>query len=445
MLFSEYQGTKWTNDDEKEHYPSIIEWWCLEAFFKTIENQKKWSLKTTFSEYHKKKNDGSIFFITLFDQITGKPIAYYTRNDLKKLISVSDRFYIQYEDSNIQGKYPRYTMKLFDKTNKIHYDLTCQAISNPRWIAQDITDGWLPMGFGFYRYGFIPKCTISGTMNLNNNNYTVDGLGYFEHVWGDFSYESPIAQFKKLPKTLKIFANLTGWRLKQLTPKIPTSIKISTENNPFGYDWAWALLDNGWTVFYGNSLFWIMKGPAFGTLIISSDGKTYDEYGDIKFHYNEVRYARNYDFYYPSDFEIKARKGKKTIILRFRMTSESHEFKIRYPKGKYWLGYIICEATGIAEGTYSDGHKTINLLGISKIEPQRQISILGHNALNFQFNKPPNGLGIKIDFESHYLKKRLSASVHLLPKFQLKWMLERLHKNIKNAPVKENRKSKINK
>ncbi len=183
-----------------------------------------------------------------------------------------------------------------------------------------------------------------------------------------------------------------------------------------------------------------MNGPAFGTLIVSSDGKTYDEYGDIKFNYNKIRYARNFDFYYPSDFEIKARKGKKTIILRFRMTSESHEFKVRYPETKYWLGYIICEATGIVNGTYSDEHGTINLSGISKIEPQRQISILGHNALSFQINKPPKGFGIKVDFESHYLKKRLSANFQLLPKFQLKCILKHLNDNIKNTLEQDNKK-----
>ena len=190
----------------------------------SVNDMVQYVLKAKFSEYHEKKNEGSIYFITLFDQTTGKPIIYYTRNDTKKLTSYSDRFYIEYEDSYIQGKYPTYKIKLKDKKNNIYYDLNFQAISNPRWIAQDITDGWLPMGFGFYRYGFIPKCNISGKMRFKNRDYSVDGLGYFEHVWGDFNYDNPIAQVKEISRTLKIYTKLTGWRLKQLTPKIPSSI-----------------------------------------------------------------------------------------------------------------------------------------------------------------------------------------------------------------------------
>jgi len=46
----------WT-DDEKEHCQSIIEWWCVEAFFDNKKSNKKWSFKVTFSEYHNKGDE----------------------------------------------------------------------------------------------------------------------------------------------------------------------------------------------------------------------------------------------------------------------------------------------------------------------------------------------------------------------------------------------------
>jgi hypothetical protein len=440
MSSKKSKKTIWTDDDESEHYPSIIEWWCIEAFFDNKNSKKKWSLKATFTEYHDKGDEGSVFFITLFDQITGKPYIYYTRNDSKKLVSSPDCLKIQYEDSNLQGKYPIYSLKLNDKTNDIKYDLVCHAISNPRWIAQEISDGWLPMGFGFYRYGFIPKCNISGTIKIKDKELPISGYAYYEHVWGDFNYDNPMAQITAIPRTLKIIKDLTKWRLRYIKPKIPDIIKLSTENNPFGYDWAWAILDNGWSIFYGNILFWLMNGPVFGTLIVTSDGKNYEEYGNIKFHYNELKYAKNYDFYYPTDFEITARKEKKCIRLRFRMTTDCHEFQSRYYYGKYWLGYIICEAPGIVEGEYSDGDQKIKLKGICRIEPQRQISILGHNEITIRFKKPPKEFGFQVDFESHFFRKKIMVSVNLIPKIRFKWNFEKIQKEIKNAPIKKQEK-----
>jgi len=49
------------------------------------------------------------------------------------------------------------------------------------------------------------------------------------------------------------------------------------------------------------------------------------------------------------------------------------------------------------------------------MEPQRQISKLGHNSLKLDFLLPPKGVGIDADFNSHYLKKRITTRIHLVP------------------------------
>jgi hypothetical protein len=208
--------------------------------------------------------------------------------------------------------------------------------------------------------------------------------------------------------------------------QIPRSIKFSTENNPFGYDWVWALLDNGWMIFYGNMMFWIAEGPIAGTLIFSKDGKTYTEFCNVHFKYNKMQYSEKYDFYYPTELEATAIKGKEKLHLRFRMTNESREYVSRFYSGKYWLGFVICEEPGIVDGYYFDGEKEIKLSGICKIEPQRQASIIGHNSLKIDFVKPPEGVGISFDLNSHYFKKKIFTKIQLAPNPKIKINFQRI-------------------
>jgi len=405
----------WTPEDEREHFPSIMEWWCAIAFFRTIENNKKWSFKGSFTEWFEKPKTGSVMSMTLFDQDTGKHIIYGSRNGKDKLESANDRFYVKYEDSLIEGTYPKYKIYFNDKENNIKFNINYEAEALPHWIAQDITGGWLPMGLGFYRYGFIPKCKVSGTMVTSDKTYQIEGNGYFEHVWGSIKYYDTLENLSGLKKSLSIYSKLIGWWIRNHKIRIPKSIEFSTENNPLGYDWAWALLDNGWMIFYGNIMFWLSEGPIAGTLILSKDGKTYTEFCNVHFKYNKTKYSETYDFYYPTELEAIATKGKEKLHLKFKMTGECREYESRFSKGKYWLGFVICEAPGVVDGYYFDGEKKTKLSGICKIEPQRQASVVGHNSLRLEFTKPPNGVGISFELDSHYFKKKVFFKIQLAP------------------------------
>jgi hypothetical protein len=286
----------------------------------------------------------------------------------------------------------------------------------PHWVAQNITDGWLPWGFGFYRYGFIPKLDFSGKMKIKNKILNLKGTGYFEHVWGDWSFHNPLVKGKNFSNAIKLYSKLGGWWLNNHKIKIPKSITFTSENNPIGYDWVWAILDNGWTIFYGNIMLWIMEGPAAGILILSKDDESYEEYCNIDFKYNKIKYSKNYEFLYPSELEITARKDKKILHLNFLMTNECREFIQKFPDGKYWCAFVICEAPGIVNGYYYDGKKNIKLKGFSKIEPQRQISMLGHNSLKLNFILPPKGVGATFYLDSHFLRKKIKAQIKLTPR-----------------------------
>ena len=417
----------WTPKDEREHPRSVLEWWCIEAFFKSIEDKKRWSLKGALNEWFmEKKETGSTFSLTLFDLDKNKHFIGYSRNESTKLKSAKDSFYVRYNDSFMKGLYPNYKMYFNDKKNNIKFNINYHAEAKPRWIAQDITDGQLPLGLGFYRYGFIPKGNVSGTMQINDKTYHLEGKGYFEHAWGDFWYDDPFKNFSGLKKTISTYFKLFGWWLHNHKISIPKSITLSTENNPFGYDWVWALLDNGWTIFYGNIMFWMMNGPVAGTLIFSKDGKTYTEFGNVYFHYNKIQYSKKYDFYYPTEIEVAAKHGKEKLHLQFKMTTECREYVSRFRDGKYWVGFVICEAPGEVKGFYYDGEEKKRLKGLCKMEPQRQVSIIGHNSLKINFIKPPNGVGISFELDSNYLKKKMYTKIQLAPSPKIKMNIKKI-------------------
>ncbi|KYK34606.1 MAG: hypothetical protein AYK22_05190 [Thermoplasmatales archaeon SG8-52-3] len=403
----------WTTSDERPHDLSMQEWWCLESFFKTIKDKKKWCIRAYFWECEKKsKKTLSIFDFSLFDLTKGNNIIYNTRRS-ELLEKAKDRFDIRYEDSFIQGEYPNYKMIFNDKKNDILLKVDSHADSLPHWIANEATNGWLPMGLGVFRYGFIPKNKITGTLHINNKVYKLRGHGYFEHVWGDFLYKNPLGTIFSFKKTFSTYINLIKWWHKNNKIKLPNSIVFSSENNPLSNDWAWAIFENGWTIFYGNILFWIMEGPATGILILSKDGRNYIEFGKIWFKYNKIRHSKEFDCVYPSDIEIIAQNKKEKLHLNFKMTTKSRELIERFPKNRHWIGLTVNETPGKIDGYYYNDKEKIKLKGYCKIEPHRQISRFGHNRLKVDFIYPPKGMGINSELISNYLKKKINMSIRL--------------------------------
>lgn len=424
------QGNPWSSDDEKEHFPSVLEWWCTEGFLHDVTHKKQWSYKGSFTEWCTTNNElGSTYDFTLFDYKTNEYVSRHLRSDMEKLdvsYDDSDNIITRFNDSYLTGSYPDYKMKYDNSEKDIFLKLQYQAQSLPHWITQDITGGYLPMGFGFYRYGFIPRNTVNGILHLQGEDVKVKGTGYYEHVWGDFSYKNPLADFSFVKKSLSIYQKLTAWWIYHHTLKIPDSLKFSSENNPLGYDWMWAVLDNGWSVFLGNILFWVAEGPIFGTCILTKDGKHYQEFCNVHYKYKQVEHSKKFDFVYPTKIEIIAKKDDEKLRLTAEMIMPCREFVTPLHQKK-WLAFVICEAPGKVTGTYSKKDETVTLSGDCKIEPQRQVSVYGHNLLSIDFIKPPKGVGISVDFESHYLKKKLSSTFCFNPLPKIQCSMKKIH------------------
>jgi hypothetical protein len=415
----------WSPDDEKEHYPSVLEWWCTEGFINDEAKEKTWCFKGSFSEWcTKDKKHGSTFDFTLFDPDTKKHFSSYIRNDKNKLdikYEKQDKICIRFDKSFLSGSYPSYNVRFENIKDQIILELDYNTKALPHWITQEITGGYLPMGFGFYRYGFIPRNTIQGTLQLQDKSITVHGTGYYEHVWGDFSYKNPLSDLSYLIKSISIYQKLVAWWIYHHQPKIPNKLKFYSENNPLGYDWIWGILDNGWSFFLGNILFWVAEGPMFGTLILTKDGKKYQEFCDVCFKYKNLEPSKHFDFVYPTCIEIIAKHNQEILTLNCEMTMPCREF-ITPLYQKNWIAFVICEAPGKVSGVYTSDSEHITLNGKCKIEPQRQVSVRGHNELLIDIIKPPEGVGINIELASNFLKKQIKASLIFQPRPQ--WLLK---------------------
>ena len=277
QTMNEKDKNPWSPRDEGDHYPVMKEWWTLETLFKTLEDNRKWNLMTSFA-YNMETNT-CFFHYVLFD-ITSKKCVLDKDidDDIEKLSHKKNKVDLKYGKSSVSGLYPNYHIHIEDEEKGFIADMDYKAKSVPHWIAQDKTNGFLPIGLNFYRYGFLPNCDLVGTLKLKEKSYKIQGIGYIEHAYGNWSYEKPIRRFSNIKKTLSIYKRLGKWWLSENRPKIPKSIEFTTENNAFGYDWLWGIFDNGWSLFFGNSMFWISEGPSLGALYITPDGVNYWEF-----------------------------------------------------------------------------------------------------------------------------------------------------------------------
>lgn len=405
----------WTPEDEGDHYPSMKEWWCIETLFKTLEDNRKWNLKASIA--YELETPSCFFIYHLFDITTKKLVARKAINDdIKKFSHTKNKVDLKYEKNSIKGLYPNYKIHIEDDEKNFTSDMSYKAKIFPHWSAQDSTNGYLPIGLDYYRYGWLLNCDLSGTIKIKEESHRIEGKGYLEHAWGNWSYKNPFQKLSGLRKTVSTYANLIERWLSHNNPKIPDRIAFTTENNPFGYDWFWGIFDNNWSVFYGNSLFWLSKGPALGVLTLFTEGNNYLDFSDVQFRYNKVLYVKEYDIYYPSDLTITAKIDDKKFKLRVWPVCEGYEYIDEFKGDGFYRAFIMSEMPGRIEGIYTDDERTVKLEGDCKIVQQRQPSILGHNSLTIDFLKPPRGIGITFDLESHYLKKKMFTKLQLAPR-----------------------------
>jgi len=419
------QKNPWTPEDEGDHYPSMKEWWCIQTLFKTLDDNRKWNLKSSFA--YELERPSCFFLCHLFDLTSKKLVFRKSINDkLEKLSIKKNKVDLQYGNNFIKGLYPSYKIQINEEEKEIFADLTYNAKILPHWSAQDISNGYLPFGLDYYRYGWLLNCDLTGTFKFKRDSHKIKGTGYLEKAWGNWSYTNPFQKLSGFKRSFSTYGNLFYWWFSNRRPKIYDRISFTTENNPFGYDWFWGIFDNDWSIFYGNALFWLSEGPAFGVLTLFTEGNNYIDFCNVNFRYNECKYIKEYDMYYPVDLNITAVQDDKKIKLRAYPACDIYEYVEKFEGDGFYKAFALPEIPGRVEGIYTDDKKEVKLKGDCKIEQQRQPSKLGHNSIKIDILKPPKGVGLNVDFDFHYLKKKGYTKLQLIPRPKLSFKFENI-------------------
>jgi len=371
----------------------IREWWNIDAF---VKGEKNYSITASF-EYEKETPAANLFF-TLFDWDENKTYDLGSYEDDISTIKCNSRYEvnISYKSSWMKGRYPKYIVHL--ENEGVIVELELQAVSKPKFVLED-EGGILPIGFGYYKYLFIPKCRVKGWIKFNGIFEKVEGAGYFEHVWGNWSYNNPL----KGGAILHYF-RLFDWWIKNKNISM-NSITVAS-NNPFGYDWCWASFSNGWALFYGAIPFWVEE-MKFGIAYLC-DGEKIMELGKIYYEYLDGIFCEG--TYIPTKIKLVA-EGNEKLVLIMKMDKKPHLYK-DYLNSFYWEKLILYECPGKIKGYFINDEK-IDLDGYCEIEIERQISIFKY--LLFKLNPLQNGL--QILFISYLLNIILTLEFHLKPFF----------------------------
>ena len=401
----------WSPRDEGDHFPCGREWWDVDAFFEP-EGMGNWSLTASFE--YEMETPACNLFLTVFDMDSGICYNLGSYGDpIGTLSHEKNRVKLSYYNSWMEGLYPNYTVH-FERKNfviNLHY----KAVTPPAWVADEISGGVLPMGLGYYRYGFIPSCRVTGNITIGNKTAELHGNGYYEHVWGNWTYSNPLKNPSNLKNVSSAYKHLAKWWLSHHSFRIPSSIAFSSDNNMFGYDWIWSSFSNGWSMFYGNIPSWVCRGPAFGIFYLVSDEGKYITFSNISYEYGNMVYVKDYDVYYPSEIKIFAREGAQVLSLKFNMVCNVHTYLDTNLSSSYWRAIFLWESPGYVSGYYFDGVNNITLDGKCEIEPERQVSVFGYNYLGLNFTTPPHGLGIEISILSHFFRISTDMLLQILP------------------------------
>lgn len=417
-----YPVDTWTPEDEGDHFPCGREWWNVDTFF-VIDGMGNWSLTSSFE--YEMETPACNLFLTVFNMDNGTSYSLGSYGDpVGTLTYEKNMVKLRYQNSWMEGLYPEYVVH-FERKNFI-INLHFEAATPPQWVAGNISNGILPMGSGYYKYGFIPFCRVTGNITVDGKYGELRGTGYYEHVWGNWTYSNPFRNPSDLRGIYTAYKNLTKWWLSHHSLSIPSSIAFSSDNNIFGYDWIWASFDNNWSMFYGNVPSWVCQGPAFGILYLVSDEGEYLSFSNISYEYGSMVYVADYDVYYPSEIKIKACAGDKKLELDAGMTCDIHTYLDRNLSSRYWKAIFLWESPGYISGFYSDGNENVSLNGKCEIEPERQVPAIGHNYLGLNFTTPPDGIAIGISIISHFFGIGIDILFQISPAIKFHFVINSL-------------------
>lgn len=252
-------------DDEGAHYNKIVvnrEWWYYSAIFDKNSELAEWTVSISFN--HMARNDfllskPDMLVVTLhgpngeeYGGIINKQRGGGIIWDPTLQVKSSDKeIILEFEDSWVQGMYPKWTVHIkdndVDDNNDIIIDLEFSAPNLAIWTHHNRLFNEGKSKIASYIF---TGCKVEGTVTINGKEHTVEGIGRHEHSWS--------------------------------TSLLKSVIK--------GWDWCHITLDNGWNIYYSNYYLssqiissMTYKINPLSTIIITTDkGKTLTLLKDIE-------------------------------------------------------------------------------------------------------------------------------------------------------------------
>ena len=167
----------------------------------------------------KKKRNGIIIGLILVGVMLFSILGYSFQgagnDDIKKFTHKKNKIDLKYKKNTIKGLYPLYHIHLQDDKQNFKADMKYDAKIMPHWSTQESTNGYLPIGFNHYRYGWLLNCDLTGKLKVDDVTFIITGKGYLERVWGNWSYTHPFQILSGLRKTISTYGNLMNWWFSQ--------------------------------------------------------------------------------------------------------------------------------------------------------------------------------------------------------------------------------------
>jgi predicted secreted hydrolase len=212
-------------EDEGLHYDKLSvcrEWWYYSVIFNEDSELAGWTATISFNHMARTDLLGTskpdLFVFTLHGP-DGEEYGGLINKErgfgiLKQptLQAKTPGVGVSFDDSWAEGSAPEWFVHAedneIDKNNEIILDLSFFAPNDPIWTIGDkaLTKNTQNLA----SYVFL-GCNVSGTVQINGKEYTVEGIGQHEHTW---------------------------------SPNVVTKVLVN------GWDWAYVQLDNGWTLYY---------------------------------------------------------------------------------------------------------------------------------------------------------------------------------------------------
>jgi predicted secreted hydrolase len=348
-------------EDEGVHFSELRvsrEWWYFNAVFNDSSSQlRNWAVAVSFNHMARGDLLGTNKPDLLVVSLLGNKSETYGGMINKEhyfgilrdgtLIADTPGVKVSFENSWAEGTYPRWHVHAedadIDSSHTIVIDLDYAAQSLPLWVFGSRAFDKSESEVANY---VILGCTVSGTVTIDGQIFTVKGTGSQEHSW---------------------------------TPNVITRLAIG------GWDWFTITLDNGWQIYAANYLpspqaasGAIAKLDPFSTLLITSDnGVTFTELKDV----NLKITAKDEKVFplvkLPSRFSFEADPSINPLYLVSQSLLYGMKIKmqgdidITHAANKIWkfptylgmkIGYCTLDAT--LSWTDDDGDHKISVQGI---------------------------------------------------------------------------------